>query len=113
MAILVWGAWLNLDSTLIPTPFGPHTLPFQAIEMATHFSHPFLGTYEVIQFFELGNLSGTPFQSGMTLIPIPSYHGMDATYHSTSYHTIPFHTIPYHSIPFHTCEAFTLNFSHS
>ena len=25
-----------------------------------HFSHPFLGTYEVIQFFELVNLEGTP-----------------------------------------------------
>jgi len=24
-----------------------------------HFSHPFLGTYEVVQFLELGNLKGT------------------------------------------------------
>ncbi|EDR02580.1 uncharacterized protein LACBIDRAFT_332154 [Laccaria bicolor S238N-H82] len=37
-----------------------------------HFSHPFLGTYEVIQFFELGNLSGTPFQSGCNTDPLGS-----------------------------------------
>jgi len=28
-------------------------------ELAYHFSHPFLGTYEVVQFLELGNLKGT------------------------------------------------------
>src|SRR6201996_1642760 len=38
----------------------------------------------------------------MTSIPIPSYHGMETSYHSMSYHTIPCHTIPYHTIPFHT-----------
>jgi len=64
-----------------------------------HFSHPFLGTYEVVQFLELGNLKGTPFQSGMTSIPIPSYHGMETTY---QYHTIPTHTILYHAIPYHS-----------
>jgi hypothetical protein len=35
----------------------------------------------------------------MTSIPIPSYHGMETTYHTMSYHTIPSHTIPYHTIP--------------
>ena len=94
-----------------------------SLRWGIHFSHPFLGTYEVIQLFELGNLSGTPFQSGMTLIPIPSYHGMDATYHSTSYHsiqfhsipphTIPYHTIPYHTIPFHLMPYHTIPYHHS
>ena len=93
-----------------------------------HFSHPFLGTYEVIQFFELANLEGTPFQSGMTSIPfhhtmvwvphtIPPHtipydtippHTIPShliPYHSTSYHTIPYHTIPPHTIPsFQTCH---------
>jgi|ERR1700687_2512911 len=79
-----------------------------SLRWGIHFSHPFLGTYEVIQLFELGNLSGTPFQSGMTLIPIPSYHGMDATYHSTSYHSIQFHSIPPHTIPYHTIPYHTI-----
>ena len=74
-----------------------------------HFSHPFLGTYEVIQFFELANFEGTPFQSPYhSIIPwygchIP-FHVIP--YHSMSYHTKPFHTIPsYHTIPsFQTCH---------
>jgi hypothetical protein len=70
-----------------------------------HFSHPFLGTYEVIQFLELANLEGTPFQSGMTSIPIPSYHGMETTYHSISYHSIPSLAIPYHIIPYHSTHT--------
>ena len=38
-------------------PRGDHNL----IRVTTiiHFSHPFLGTYEVVQFLELGNLKGT------------------------------------------------------
>ena len=80
---------------------------------SVHFSHPFLGTYEVIQFLELANLEGTPFQSGMTSIPIPSYHGMETTYHSISYHTKPYHSISYHTIqiqsnPIHTIPCHTI-----
>ena len=50
---------------------------------------------------ELVNLEGTPFQSGMTSIEIPSYHSMEITYHSISYQTIQYHTIPPHTIPYH------------
>jgi len=42
-----------------------------------HFSHPFLGTYEVVQFLELGNLKGThsmvPFQYQTTSYQATSY----------------------------------------
>jgi len=74
-----------------------------------HFSHPFLGTYEVVQFLELGNVKGTPSQSGMTSIPIPSYHGMETTipFQLIPYHTIPPHTIPYHVIPHHHSKPVT------
>jgi len=78
--------------------------------MQVHFSHPFLGTYEVVQFLELANLEGIPFQSGMTSIPIPSYHGMETTYW---YHTIPTHTIPYHTIPTHTIPYHDIPYHHS
>jgi hypothetical protein len=78
-----------------------------------HFSHPFLGTYEVIQFLELANLEGTPFQSGMTSIPIPSYHGMETTYHTISYHTIPSHLIPYHMIPYHSTHTIPYHSTHT
>ena len=40
-------------------------------------------------------------KSDMTSIPIPSYHGMETSYHSMSYHTIPCHTMPYPTIPYH------------
>ena len=45
----------------------------QATNGSVHFSYPFLGTYEVIQFIELANLEGTPFQGGkyMGSTPIP------------------------------------------
>jgi len=74
-----------------------------------HFSHPFLGTYEVVQFLELGNLKGThprvvyelhtnpmvSWDANPIPYPIPSHL---ISYHSTSYHTIPFHVIPYHHL---------------
>jgi hypothetical protein len=91
----------------------PRTLQ---VTLRAHFSHPFLGTYEVIQFLELANLEGTPFQSGMTSIPIPSYHGMETTYHTISYHTIPSHTIPYHTIPlipFHSYHTIPFHSYHT
>ena len=76
----------------------------------SHFSHPFQGTYEVIQFLELGNLSGTPFQEWYDLHNnsiIPWYGNLIPfhviPYHSMSYHTIPYHTMPYHhTIPYCT-----------
>ena len=61
-----------------------------------HFSHPILGTYEVIQFFELANLEGTPFQCGIRA-PYQFHDTMgwkshtislSFQYHITSYHTI-------------------------
>ena len=47
-----------------------------------HFSHPFLGTYEVHQFLDLGYLEGT--HSGMVYVTytIPWYCGMATLYHS-------------------------------
>ena len=63
-----------------------------------HFSHPFLGTYEVHQFLDLGYLEGThskvvnELHTNTTVLwngnPIP-YH----THTNTTYHTIPYHTI--------------------
>ena len=34
-------------------------------QIFTHFSHPFLGTYEVHQFLDLGHLEGTHSNSGI------------------------------------------------
>ena len=42
--------------------------------VAGHFSHPFLGTYEVVQFFDLGYLKGT-HSGGWYMAPYP-FHGM-------------------------------------
>ena len=75
-----------------------------------HFSHPFLGTYEVVQFFDLGYLKGT-HSGGWYTAPYP-FHGIlgwkphtisfSFQYHATSYHTIgmidAFH-IPGQAIP--------------
>ena len=75
-----------------------------AILHLLHFSHPFLGTYEVHQFIDLGYLEGThsrvvnELHTNTTilwngkpipylLIPIPCY---------IPYYTIPFDLIPYH-----------------
>ena len=71
-----------------------------------HFSHPFLGTYEVIQFFELANLKGIPFQSGMTSISF--HHTIVWVPHTIPPHTIPYHTIPPHTIPFYLISYHTI-----
>ena len=60
---------------------------FLTLKWATHFSHPFLGTYEVHQFLDLGYLEGT--HSGL------SYHSMVLW----NGHLIPFQNFP---IPYHT-----------
>ena len=61
-----------------------------------HFSHPFLGTYEVIQFFELVNLEGT--HSKVWYMPPYQFHGTMGW----KSHTIPFsfqcHLTLYHTI---------------
>jgi len=66
--------------------------------LGQHFSHPFLGTYEVVQFFELGNLKGT--HSGVMYGPHPNsmvpWHGTPIPYPVIP---IPSHLIP---IPSHT-----------
>ena len=78
--------------------------------MVGYFSHPFLGIYEVIQFFELVNLEGIPFRSGMTSIPF--HHTMVWVHtippHTMPYHTIPPHTIPSHLIPYHCTSCHTI-----
>ena len=75
-----------------------------------HFSLPFLGTYEVVQFFDLGYLKGT-HSGGWYTAPYP-FHSIlgwkphtisfSFQYHLTSYHTIgmieAFH-IPGQAIP--------------
>ena len=81
-----------------------------------HCSHPILGTYEVIQFFELVNLEGTPFQCGIwapyqfhDTMGWKSYTiSLSFQYHVTSYHTIgmieAFH---FQSKPYHHSKAVT------
>ena len=58
-----------------------------------HFSHPFQGTYEVYEFFDLRVPQWYPFWAWYTsTIPIPWYHGMENPYH------IPLIPIPcYHT----------------
>ena len=61
-----------------------------------HFSHPYLGTYEVVQFFDSGYLKGTHSGEWYTA-PYP-FHGIlgwkphtmsfSFQYNATSYHTI-------------------------
>ena len=77
-----------------------------------HFSHPFLGTYEVVQFLELGNLKGTHPRVVYELHtnPLVSWDANPIPYPSLSKtrspHTIPFHLIPYHTILCHTIPSF-------
>ena len=78
--------------------------------LTTHFSHPFLGTYEVHQFLDLGYLEGThsevvnELHTNTTVpwnvkpIPYP-------THTNTMLHTIPYHTIPYHLTSYHTIRS--------
>ena len=47
-----------------------------------HFSHPFLGTYEVHQFLDLGYLEGTHSSMVYVTHTIPWYCGMATLYHS-------------------------------
>ena len=75
--------------------------------LGQHFSHPFLGTYEVVQFFELGNLKGThsgvmygPHANSMvpwygTPIPYPSHSNTKSPHTNTK----PYH----HSKPVTGC----------
>ena len=79
-------------------------------------SHPILGTYEVIQFFELVNLEGTPFQCGMWA-PYQFHDTMgwkshtislSFQYHVTSYHTTGFiEALQFQSKPHHHTKAVT------
>ena len=75
------------------TPVTFHTWDSnQYVGLHMHFSHPFLGIYEVVQFFDLGY----PFQGWyMSTISIPWYHGMETSYHIHLF-PIPCHLIPYH-----------------
>jgi hypothetical protein len=68
--------------------------------MSPHFSHPFLGTYEVYEFFDLGVPQWYPFR-GWYMSSIP-YHTHSYQYHVTLYHTmslIPYHLTLYHTPP--------------
>jgi len=61
----------------------------------THFSHPFLGTYEVHQFLDLGYLGGTHSSMVYVTYTIPWYGGMATSYHSRVFlHTTASYTIP-------------------
>ena len=73
------------------TPVTFHTWDSnQYVGLHMHFSHPFLGIYEVVQFFDLGY----PFQGWyMSAISIPWYHGMETSYHIHLF-PIPCHLIP-------------------
>ena len=81
-----------------------------------HFSHPILGTYEVIQFFELANLEGTPFQGGIWA-PYQFHDTMgwkshtislSFQYHVTSYHTIGMiEAFQFQRKPYHHSKAVT------
>ena len=52
-----------------------HNIPCcQHFPFLHHFSHPFLGTYEVVQFFDLGYLKGT-HSGGWYTAPYP-FHGI-------------------------------------
>ena len=81
-----------------------------------HFSHPFLGTYEVIQFFELVNLEGT--YSTVWYMPPYQFHGtmgwkshpipFSFQYHLTLYHTIGIiKAFQFQSKPYHHSKAVT------
>ena len=83
---------------------------------SNHFSHPFLGTYEVVQFLDLGYLKGT-HSWGWYTAPYP-FHGIlgwkphtisfSFQYHVTSYHAIGIieaSHIP--SKPYHHSKAVT------
>ena len=60
-----------------------------------HFSHPFLGTYEVHQFLDLGYLGGTHSSMVYVTYTIPWYGGMATSYHSRVFpHTTASYTIP-------------------
>jgi len=82
-----------------------------------HFSHPFLGTYEVVQFLELGNLKGThpsrggiwaSYQSHGIMGCKPHTISLSFQYQVTSYHTIGIietYHIPGQPIPpSHSCH---------
>ena len=103
------------DETL-PFPAPESTVDKQVTAPTVHFSHPILGTYEVIQFFELANLEGTPFQCGIWA-PY-QYHdtmgwkshtiSLPFQYHVTSYHTIGIiEAFQFQSKPYHHSKAVT------
>jgi len=58
-----------------------------------HFSHPFLGTYEVVQFLELGNLKGTHSNTK------PPHTNTKPPHTNTNTNTKPYH----HSKPVTGC----------
>jgi len=75
--------------------FGSHSGFSLSAPVDSHFSHPFLGTYEVVQFFELGNLKGTHPRVVYELHtnPMVSWDANPIPYPSLSNTKSP-HTIP-------------------
>ena len=80
------------------------------VSSSEHFSHPFLGTYEVHQFLDLGYLEGT--HSGVvyelhtnTMLPWNGKPIPYPTHSNTMSLTIPSHLIPYHLTSYHTIRG--------
>ena len=105
--VLSFAVGFSSISVFFPVQWtGPANTSFKGmawihIYITRHFSHPFLGTYEVHQFLDLGYLEGThcgvvnELHTNTTIpwngkpIPYP-------THTNTMLHTIPFDLIPYH-----------------
>ena len=80
----------------------PKISPFVCMRMEgmkcfLHFSHPFLGTYEVVQFFDLGYLKGT-HSGGWYTAPYPFYGILGWKPHTISF-SFQYHVTSY--IPYH------------
>ena len=104
------GYWSNIQKSTVSCSqhcrWPSHGISQQPCWPSRHFSHPFLGTYEVHQFLDLGYLEGThsevvnELHTNTTVpwnvkpIPYP-------THTNTMLHTIPYHTIPYHLTSYH------------
>ena len=99
MPICQWLEWLKGEPHFLQVMWHLQLVEivWQCLNWKIHFSHPFLGTYEVHQFLDLGYLEGThsgvvnELHTNTTLIPIPCY--------------IPYHTIPYYTTSYHTIRG--------
>ena len=105
---------LNINSTALgSTAPGPKLEKVWAKKQSTlvlHFSHPFLGTYEVHQFLDLGYLEGTHSRvvyelHSNTMVPWNGKPIPYPTHSNTMSLTIPCHLILYHLTSYHTIRS--------